>query len=341
MSDETPEKFVLTEPEVAAVRSLIAEIAPACGSVDDPGFLSDAAVLAHEMPRRLRRFLNDFRFAEAPPAFRVVSGYPVDGARIGRTPEHWRRNGGPSPALEEEIYLVLLGSLIADPIGWATQQDGRVVHDVCPVRGYESEQIGVGCEQPIWWHTEDAFHPFHGDYIGLLCLRNPDRVATTVATVTLDGMAPSLVDRLFEAHYAVRPDESHQPENNTADGNLADSFRLIEKMNAEPEKMAVLFGSREAPFARLDPYFMQPVEEPREAQAALEALSARIEASLAEQVLEPGDVCLIDNLRAVHGRRPFKARHDGNDRWLKRINLARDLRKSRGLRASSASRVIG
>jgi alpha-ketoglutarate-dependent taurine dioxygenase len=65
-----------------------------------------------------------------------------------------------------------------------------------------------------------------------------------------------------------------------------------------------------------------------------------IDESLTDLVLQAGDICFIDNYRAVHGRRPFKARYDGTDRWLKRVNIARDLRKSRGLRVSNLSRVI-
>ncbi|WP_248963652.1 TauD/TfdA family dioxygenase [Sphaerisporangium perillae] len=37
--------------------------------------------------------------------------------------------------------------------------------------------------------------------------------------------------------------------------------------------------------------------------------------------LESGEFCFIDNYRVVHGRKPFGARHDGTDRWLKRINV--------------------
>lgn len=40
----------------------------------------------------------------------------------------------------------------------------------------------------------------------------------------------------------------------------------------------------------------------------------------------------LDNCRIVHERKPFKARHDGTDRWLKRLNVACDLRKSRSSR---------
>ncbi|HYG65572.1 MAG TPA: arginine beta-hydroxylase, Fe(II)/alpha-ketoglutarate-dependent, partial [Thermoanaerobaculia bacterium] len=61
---------------------------------------------------------------------------------------------------------------------------------------------------------------------------------------------------------------------------------------------------------------------------------------LKDVVLEPGEICFIDNFKAVHGRRAFRARYDGEDRWLKRVNIVRDLRKSRAVRPSAASRTI-
>jgi alpha-ketoglutarate-dependent taurine dioxygenase len=65
-----------------------------------------------------------------------------------------------------------------------------------------------------------------------------------------------------------------------------------------------------------------------------------IEERLFDLVLEAGQVIFIDNFKAVHGRRPFKAHYDGTDRWLKRVNLTRDLRKSRELRETADSRVV-
>jgi alpha-ketoglutarate-dependent taurine dioxygenase len=41
-------------------------------------------------------------------------------------------------------------------------------------------------------------------------------------------------------------------------------------------------------------------------------------------VLRPGEMILIDNGRAVHGRRPFKPTYSGRDRWLKRVNVAKE-----------------
>jgi hypothetical protein len=63
-------------------------------------------------------------------------------------------------------------------------------------------------------------------------------------------------------------------------------------------------------------------------------------AALEDRAVEPGDIVFIDNFQAVHGRKPFRARYDGRDRWLKRISVVRDLRKSREPRLSAASRVF-
>ena len=111
-------------------------------------------------------------------------------------------------------------------------------------------------------------------------------------------------------------------------------------MNTKPEKVSVFFGSHDSPYLRLDPYFMDPLEDDPEAQQAMNTLIALLDASLIDLVLGPGEFCFIDNYRVVHGRKPFQAKYDGNDRWLKRISLTRDLRKSRDARAGRNARVI-
>jgi alpha-ketoglutarate-dependent taurine dioxygenase len=78
----------------------------------------------------------------------------------------------------------------------------------------------------------------------------------------------------------------------------------------------------------------------QDARLALNTLTGLIDANLSEVVLEPGDICFIDNYKVVHGRKAFKARFDGTDRWLKRTNITRDLRKSREFRATPLSRTV-
>jgi L-asparagine oxygenase len=45
-------------------------------------------------------------------------------------------------------------------------------------------------------------------------------------------------------------------------------------------------------------------------------------------VLTTGDLLVVDNLLAVHGRSPFAARFDGSDRWLQRAFVVSDLAPS-------------
>jgi len=338
-------KFVLDAEEITVLKRLIDELAATHDSSESPELLMDAAVLAHEMPRRLRAALTHFKLSEPDPGLLIVSGYPVSDDKIGATPEHWqRRSPARSPTLEEEILFVLTSSLLGECIGWSTQQGGRIIHDVLPIKGMENEQIGTGSEQTIWWHTEDAFHALRGDYLGMLCLRNDDRVPTTFASLEQVRLDPEDRKILFEPHFTIQPDNSHRKQNGAQGGqDGAEAEKLygkIEAMHRAPDKIAVLSGDPRSPYIRIDPYFMDKIEDNPRAQRALEALAQAIDSELKDVVLEPGEICFIDNFKAVHGRRAFKARYDGRDRWLKRINITRDLRKSREERADAVSRII-
>jgi len=343
------ERFVLNNEEVVSLQKLLGGIAAAYKSAEDPQFLLEANLWAHEMPRRLRAALNAFRLTEPSSALFCISGYPVDDQKIGPTPEHWDCPAEARlPTLEEEILLVLTGSLLGDCIGWRTQQDGRIIHDVMPIKGMEQEQIGTGSEQTIWWHTEDAFHPLHGDYLGMMFLRNFDRVPTTFASLERLQLDPEDWRTLFEPHFTIHPDKSHQPENSAhTEGNGngngngdAHLYDRIEQMQKAPQKIPLLSGDPASPYIRIDPYFMDKVEDNPKAQRAFEALVKALDEKISDVVLSAGDICFVDNRKSVHGRRAFKARYDGRDRWFKRMNITRDLRKSRADRPEPASRII-
>jgi Taurine catabolism dioxygenase TauD, TfdA family len=143
---------------------------------------------------------------------------------------------------------------------------------------------------------------------------------------------------LFENWFGILPDESHLAKNNSEPA--APGFDLVEAMRADPEPIAVLFGDRKQPYVRADPYFMRVPDGDAEAREALDAFIEAMDQQMADIHLEDGDLCFIHNHRVVHGRKPFKARHDGTDCWLKRINVTSDLRRSRAVRPSLESRAV-
>ena len=312
-------RLELTEGEVGAILPLVKEVASQHGSVEEADFLDSASTYAQELPRRLRRFLNAFRLRE-PSGVCVISGYPVDDSKIGKTPGHWRKEPCGSSTMDEEVFLNLCGALLGDAIAWSHQRDGLICQDLVPIEGHKDEMLGSGSELELVWHTEDARYPYRGDYIGLMCLRNPDAVPTTFASIDEVRLDPDQVEVLFEPRFVFRPDPSHPTD-------------------SEREKAPVLFGDPRSPYVRFDPYSMDRPET-EEARSAMDYLIRAVDENLTGVALLPGECLFIDNYKAVHGRSSFKARFDGTDRWLKRINIARDLRKSRDVRKTPASRVI-
>jgi Fe(II)/alpha-ketoglutarate-dependent arginine beta-hydroxylase len=341
-----PNRLSLSDEEKRLIQARLTEMVSKYRFGEDGEFLKDASILAHDLPLRVRRFINDFKVLEPPSGVCLISGYPVDDSKIGRTPAHWKSKPESSHTLEMEILLVLFGSLLGEVFGWGTQQDGHILHEVLPIKDYEDAQLGTSSSQTLWWHSEDAFHPYRGDYLGLMCLRNPDRVATTFASVDMLELSAAHIEILCEPRFIILPDESHQERKSSqkpSDGtdNLIEAaYRRIDEMNSHPKRVPLLFGPPQSPYLCLDSVYMETAGEDEEAEAALRALVQSVNANLQELVLQPGDYCFIDNYRTVHGRKSFQARYDGTDRWLKRINITRDLRKSRSARTSCESRII-
>jgi Fe(II)/alpha-ketoglutarate-dependent arginine beta-hydroxylase len=345
------EKIVLCDREIDEIKSLVKDVISQYSSVEDDHFLKDASIVAHELPKSIRTFINDFRLLEPSSGVCLISGYPISEEKIGKTPSHWQHRQEISSALEEEIIFILFSALLGEVVGWSTQQAGHIVHDVIPIQGHEHEQLGSSSKELLWWHNEDAFHPYRGDYLGMMCLRNKEKAATTVAPVdATSDLKPEEIAILFEPRFTIRPDESHLAKNQSDlqktqannDNLLSSAYQKISEINSEPQKISVLYGDPKCPYVRIDPYFMdmEKLEDDNEALTSLNKLINFIESNLTDLVLQPGDFCFIDNYKAVHGRKPYTTTYDGQHRWLKRVIIARDLRKSRSARPTATSRVI-
>lgn len=341
--------ITLDRGELDALRELISGAfrKPVC--FDDAAFMRRLQVVSKRLPERLLRFLTDFKYDPPKAGYCLLRNLEVDDKSIGPTPSHWQLETNNDNCMDLVLSLCLFSTVLGDMIGWLTQQDGRLIHDVLPIKDHVNKQLGSGSKDELWWHTEDAFHDLRGDYIMLSCLRNHDAVPTTVGRPDFTKLTRKQIDILFERNFTIRPDDSHKRENESelrsvqrsveASPYIDNAYSVMEVRANKPVEVSVLFGNREDPYVRIDPYYM---EEP-ESAAAREALSALIELTeeaIVEVPLSRGDCIIIDNYLAVHGRRPFAARFDGTDRWFKRINIVRDIRKCNKVLESAAARVI-
>ncbi|MGI8664451.1 MAG: guanitoxin biosynthesis L-enduracididine beta-hydroxylase GntD [Jatrophihabitans sp.] len=308
-------------------------------SAQEPAFLAEAAVLAHELSQPIRRACNLARLNERTHA--VVLANAVRALDlVGDTPGHWRA-AEPSDSPAHSYLLALYASLFGDLIGWLTQQDGRVVTDVLPIPGFETSEVSSSSAKELGWHTEDAFSDARADYVALMCLRSREPVPTTLSYLEPQALAPQVLEVLHQKRFLIRPDTSHQATPTTTGETEQQAADRIERRRVEPPRVAVLSGHPDAPTLRIDRDFTAAPDDDPVAADALAAVIAHLDDNIYELPLRPGDIAIIDNRNAVHGRRPFRAYYDGKDRWLKRVNIITDLRRARPSRADSTTRLIG
>ncbi|MQY26326.1 TauD/TfdA family dioxygenase [Nocardia aurantia] len=317
-------EYRLSIEEIEFLRRLAASLAGTGRDIDDADFLTRIAGHAPALPHGLRGFLRGFRDGDRPAC--LVRGLPIDEARMGPSPTVCNRLR--DKAFDEirlEVVLVLLGSCLGDIFGWRLQHEGSVVHDLAPRPEHEALGFGTGSRQHINWHTEDSFHPYRADYLGLFCVRNTSGVTTTVGALDAGRLSAHERRLLFAPVFTFRPDPSYL----TADASPLPDADLG----------GILFGDPGDPFLRFDQDYIE-WPDVEGIGAAVEALRRAVEASLVDLPLRAGDFLLLDNRRAVHGRPAFVPTYRGADRWVKRINITRDLRRSRPRRRSDGDRVI-
>jgi len=205
--------------------------------------------------------------------------------------------------------LIRLAQSYGWPIAYAQEQNGRLIHNLFPIRSTETEQISSSSKVELQLHTETAFHPYLPDYVVLYCVRGDPDAATTYAVLDdiLANLDMSVVNILRQRRFTTSVDLS---------------FRT----DGEPDQIVfteIISSTERGPRLKYDHQLMRGTDA--EAQRALGHLSDAIQKSTRSVVLESGDALVINNHDTVHGRTPFAPRYDGTDRWLKRALVLRNL----------------
>ncbi|AVH60444.1 MULTISPECIES: TauD/TfdA family dioxygenase [Streptomyces] len=245
----------------------------------------------------------------------VLAGLDVDGHNLGPTPTSWA-DAGDRGALHD-ITLLLLATVMGNPIAWEGQQDGRYVHNIVPSPGHEDEQTGASSTVLLSPHTEDAFHPGRAHLLMLSCMRNRDNIATTAASIRQVRLDEADIALLTRPLLPILPDDAYTE----AQGFDGGSPPLVPTLFHAQDGLTLRFDPAYTPLADASPAH-------RAAYRRLEDELARVSRAVS---LNPGEVLVVDNDMVVHGRVPFRARYDGTDRWLKRASVGVPGRRSRPL----------
>ena len=287
-------------------------------------FVLEAQLLASRLSEPLRRSLLTFRRFGHPSGGTLIRGVP-----LGPLPSTPRRVDVTSnTARSVGATMSVLVAQLGDQYGFKPEFGGAIIQDMTPVRGFETQQISLGSTVNLKTHVEMAFSPFRSDYVALLCIRQDhDRQAGTTLSA-IEAILPLLdratVDVLRQPRFRTKVDASFL----IGGGHTKDIWM---------DPICVFEDGTRRPRLRVD--FAETEGTDVMAQTALETLHKAAVRAQRVVRLEAGDLLIVDNGRALHGRTPFVPRYDGKDRWLLRSFITKDLRRSECVRPADGRTV--
>lgn len=232
---------------------------------------------------------------------RDITGWPDSSASKADTQTVWRN-----------ATLLYAAKVLGELFAFDAEQEGALYQDVRPRPGSEDVASSASHAQVLALHSEVAFHPVSPDFILLLCVRQSDPPAPTMISDARDAamkLRPHDQSALRRPLYAFRAPASF---------SMGDDY-----FPPQP----IVTGPPDAPHVRINLNPGHTRTSDSDGARALTALSERLHTGAFPVTLAPGDLLVINNKAAAHGRPPFARAADGQDRWLRRVYIKRDLWK--------------
>jgi TfdA family taurine catabolism dioxygenase TauD len=274
--------------------------------------LAEVVTVAGHARRLLPQGVHDalIDFADAPHRSGAIV---LRGLPIGDVPATPPTPTSPTAKdLTSETTILAVARSLGQPVGYLPEHGGDLVQNIVPIEANATSQTSTSSAVMLMLHTEAAFHPHRPRYLLLLCLRGDPQAATTLSSIheVRDLLGATTWSTLFEPRFRTAVDESY------LDGRIGELGPARPVLSGDPQRPSMVFD--------VD---LTHGTDPA-ANAALRALAEATSACNTSVVLETGDLLVVDNTIAVHGRTPFTPRYDGTDRWLQRAFVVADLAPS-------------
>jgi hypothetical protein len=199
------------------------------------------------------------------------------------------------------------------PASFLDEMGGRLYHMVMPDNNSfksfsrSTKALNLHTEVVNGYFVEESpllGSPFSPGAFGLICLRNPDTIPTTILPIEkiLDKLSDDTLSQLMKPNFTVRSQSSF-------DRDIRLSHVPVFRLMANG-----LLGMRYS-------HSKLSAENESANQALLHLRAVIHEAEVTALALEPGDALIINNRICLHGRAQVSNREylDGLNRWLVRI----------------------
>lgn len=215
-------------------------------------------------------------------------------------------------ALNLVSYCLSLGIY---PVVYEGENEGKLLRHVVPKQGLENQISSYGSNETFFPHVdnpdlrlreEDMFNDvptYIPDTLTLLCLKQQEGVATSILLLSdvLKDLVEEEISLLEERKFIIKRPASFSGETEVRDVPL------------------LMKGKDGSYISRFD-YHNIDTESPKH-KVVLEKFkkSAIDQDKWISLYLRPGEIVTFDNQKTLHTRNGFKAKFDGNDRWLIRL----------------------
>jgi L-asparagine oxygenase len=221
----------------------------------------------------------------------------------------------------------MLISFIGEMISYEAEGYGRLFQDVVPIKSMENVQVSVSSKFELEIHTEQAFSKLKPDILCLGCLKGDKNAFTYILPVKkiLECLSGEEIDMLYKPLWKIGVDLSFK----------LNGINFVEGDIRGP--IPILYGSKEMPTLIFDQDLMEGITP--EAEIMIKKIVNIYYEYRIEHSLKPGEIILINNNKATHGRSPFTPKYDGTDRFLVRCFGVLDYKKSEYARPNN-KRVV-
>ncbi len=304
-----PSLFTLTAEQAEAIRNAALAITADANTQPDD-FNLQAAAASFEVPVEVRDAILNFSNTGSDTGILVIRGLIVDEDLVDTPLDNKGGFGAKTTFAKQQAVLAqLLGTMIA----YEAEGNGHLIQDMVPNPKLATTQQSQGSKVELEAHTEQCFSLYKPDYVILGALRGDPEAFTYAFSgrKITDLLSDEEVATLRQPLWATTIDESFQP--------------YVPDPKAIRGPFPIISGPDDDPYVLVDQDLMHGITA--DAQKLLEKVVQLYIDNRDAHNLQPGDLLMLDNLRAMHGRSMYSPRFDGKDRFIARGFVVRDRRR--------------